>query len=154
MLFRSHREYTVGNYQFEAAIFGSHKLSLQVFHIGVGVAETLCLAQTHSVDDRGVVEGVGDDGVFLAEQRLEYTAVGVEASGIQDGVFHIEKLGDGFFECLVQVLRTTDKTNRCHTVTAFVHSLLGGSYEAWIVGETEVVVGAEVEHFVFFYADV
>src|SRR5690606_20579280 len=57
------------------------ELLLQVGHVAVGVAVTLRLAQAHAVDDRGVVERVGDDRVPFAQQRLEQAAVGVEAGG-------------------------------------------------------------------------
>jgi hypothetical protein len=45
----------------------------------VGVPVPLGPAQADPVDDRGVVERVGDDGVVLAEERLEEAAVRVEA---------------------------------------------------------------------------
>lgn len=41
---------------------------------------------------------------MLAEQRLEQAAVGIEAGGVEDGVFGAEEVGDGAFELLVQVL--------------------------------------------------
>ena len=44
------------------------------------VAVALGLAQADAVDDRGVVQLVGDDRVVLAEQRLEQAAVGIEAA--------------------------------------------------------------------------
>ena len=46
---------------------------LQVGHVGIGVTVTYGFAETHAVDDRGVVQGVGDDGVLLAEERFEDT---------------------------------------------------------------------------------
>jgi hypothetical protein len=56
-----HREDAVGDDQPEAAGLRLLELRLQVGHVGVGVDEALRLAQPHPVDDRGVVELVGDD---------------------------------------------------------------------------------------------
>ena len=50
------------------------------------------------VDDRGVVERIADDGIFGREQRFENTAVGIEASGIEDGIVRFEEARDGCFE--------------------------------------------------------
>ena len=51
--------------------FASFELGLQVGHVVVLVAEASRLAQTHAVDDAGVVQFVAEDGVLLAEQRFE-----------------------------------------------------------------------------------
>ena len=55
--------------------------------------------------------------------------------------------GDGLLELLVDVLRTADEADGAHPEASCIHSFLGGLNEAWVVGETEVVVGAEVDHF-------
>ena len=86
-----HREHAVGGDQPEARAGGLLQLGLEVGHVVVGVAEALGLAEPHAVDDRGVVERVGDDRVLLAEQRLEQAAIGVEAGGIEDRVLHAEE---------------------------------------------------------------
>ena len=73
---------------------GRLQLRFQFGHVAVGVAKALGFAQAHAVDDRGVVERIGDDRVFLAEQRLEQAAVGVEAGGVEDGVLRAEEVRD------------------------------------------------------------
>ena len=40
----------------------------EVRHVPVGVAEALRLAEPDAVDNRGVVQGVGNDGVFRTEE--------------------------------------------------------------------------------------
>ena len=70
----------------------SLSLRLQVGHVVVLVAEPLGLAEPDAVDDAGVVQLVGDDGVFRAQQRLEQAAVGVEAGGVEDRVLGAEEL--------------------------------------------------------------
>jgi len=55
------------------------RLGLEVGEIVVLVPVTLRLAEPDAVDDRGMVQLVGDDGVLGAEQRFEQAAVGIEA---------------------------------------------------------------------------
>ena len=88
-----HREDAVGDDELEAGArrLGLAQPGLQVGDVAVAVAVPLRLAQADAVDDRGVVELVADDGVLLAEERLEEAAVGVEAGGVEDGVLGAEK---------------------------------------------------------------
>ena len=64
---------------------------LELAHVAVRVAVAVGLAEADAVDDRRVVERVADDGVLLAEQRLEEAAVGVEARRVEDGVLGAEE---------------------------------------------------------------
>ena len=148
-----HREDTVGDDDAEAVFLGSLELLLEVGHIGVGVAVALGFAEADTVDDGGVVEGIGDDGVLIGQEGFEDTAVGVEAGSIEDGVLGAEELGDFLLQFLVQVLAAADEADGGHTVAAGVHTLLGGFDELGIVGEAEVVVGAEVEALLAFHHD-
>jgi hypothetical protein len=74
----------------------------------------LGLAEADAVDDRRVVERVGDDRVLLAEQRLEEAAVGVEAGPVEDGVLGPEERADLrpssvlCASCVPQMKRTLD----------------------------------------------
>ena len=142
-----HREHTVGNDDAVTLCLGLLKAFLQLGHVSVGIAVSLGLAQTHAVDDGGVVERVGYDGVLLVQKRLEHTAVGIEACGIEDGVLSAEELCDLGLEGLLQVTCTADETHAGHTVAVGVHGILGGLYEFLAVGKSEVVVGAEVQGF-------
>ena len=83
-----HREDAVGGDQLEARAgrVGRLQLRLEIGHVVVAVAVALRLAEADAVDDRGVVELVGNDRVLGAEQRLEQAAIGVEAGGIEDRV--------------------------------------------------------------------
>ena len=99
---------------------------LEVGHVVVGVAEPLGLAEADAVDDAGVVEGVGDDRVLLAEQRLEEAAVGVEAGGVEDRVLGAEEARETGLELLVDVLRAADEAHRGHAEAVLVEPALGG----------------------------
>ena len=51
-------------------------------------------AKTYSVNDRSMIQRIRDDGILFREKRFEYTAVSIEASGVQDRVFRLEILRD------------------------------------------------------------
>ena len=148
-----HGEDAVGHDDAEALFLGGLELALEVVHVGVGVAVALGLAEAHAVDDAGVVEGVGDDGVLLGEQWLEDTAVGVEAGGVENGVLGVEEAADGGLQLLVDVLGAADEAHAGHAVAAAVHHPLGALDEARVVAETQVVVGTEIQDFLAGYLD-
>jgi len=72
-----------------------------------------------------VVQRVGDDGVILAEQRLEHTAVGIEAGRVQDGGVGMEEVGYLVLKLPVNVLRAADEADAAHAVTVRIESLAG-----------------------------
>ena len=74
--------------------------SLEVGHVAVRVAEALRLAETDAVDDRGVVERVGDDRVVGPEKRLEDASVRVEARAEENAVVGLRELRDGALQLL------------------------------------------------------
>ena len=82
---------------------------------------------------------------LLAEQRLEHAAVGVEAGGEEDRVVLAEMSGDRLLELAMQRLRAADEAHRGHAEAELVHRALGGGDHLGMVGETEIIVGAEVE---------
>ena len=82
---------------------GLRQLGFEIRHVAIGVAVARCLAEADAVDDRGMVQGVGDDGVLLAEERLEHAAIGVETGGVEDGILHLHIAGDAGFELGVKV---------------------------------------------------
>ena len=93
-----------------------------------------------------MVERVGDDGVIRAEERLEQSAVGIKAGGKKDGIVHAEKAGEGAFKFAVQIGCAADEAHGGHAVAVLLHGLVGSGNECGVIGEAEVVVGAEVEH--------
>ncbi len=117
----------------------------ELVEVAVRVTQPRCLAEPDPVDDRGVVERVGDDGVVGAEQRLEEAAVGVEARAEEDRVLGAEEGREALLELLVQRLRAADEPHRRHAESPLLECVPGGLDHGRMVGEAEVVVGAEVE---------
>lgn len=52
----------------------------------MSVHETLRLAQANAVDDRGVVELIGDNGVLIVEQHLKYACIRVKTRCVENGI--------------------------------------------------------------------
>ena len=117
----------------------------ELVEVAVRVAQPLRLAEPDPVDDRGVVERVGDDGVVGAEQRLEQAAVRVEARAEEDRVLGAEELREALLELLVERLRAADEAHRGHAEAPPLERLARRLDHGRMVGEPEVVVGAEVE---------
>jgi hypothetical protein len=57
-----------------------------------------------------------------------------------------EEVGDLRLELLVQVLRAADEAHRGHAEAVAVERVLGRCDHLGVVGQAEVVVGAEVQH--------
>jgi len=140
-----HAEDAIGADDAEPLRLGFLQAPLKVFHIGVFIAVTHCLAEPYAIYYRGVVEGVGDDCVVLGEERLEDAAVRIEAGSVEYGVLGVEVIADGLFQLLVKILLAADEADAAHAESALVHGLLGRGDEARVVCQAEIVVGAEVQ---------
>ena len=121
------------------------QLRLEVGHVGVAVAQPAGLAEPDAVDERGVVELVGDDRVLGAEQHLEDAAVGVEAGRVEDRRLGAEEVRQPRLELGVQGLRAADEAHAGHAEAPLVQRFCGGGDHGRVVGQAEVVVGAEVQ---------
>ena len=142
-----HREDAVGGDESASGPGVARRLQLcfEILHVGVLVAVALGLAETHAVDDGSVVQSVGDDGVLLAQERLEDASVGVEAGGVQDGVVGAEEARDLGFELLVDPLRAADEAHRREAVPPLVETGVGRRQDFRMARQPEVIVGAEVQ---------
>ena len=92
-----------------------------------------------------MVQGVGDDGVLLAQQAFEETAVGIEAGTEEDGVLGAEEGAEALLKLLVQGLGAADEAHGGHAVAPAVDGVLGGLHQHRAVGQAQVVVGAHVD---------
>ncbi len=79
-----HGEYPVGDDDLMAGVVrvGLFELLLQGLHIPVVIAVPLCFAKPDPVDDRGVVQCIGDDRVLRPEQGLKDPSICVEAGSV------------------------------------------------------------------------
>ena len=118
---------------------------LELGEIAIGVTQASGFAQPDAVDDAGVVERVGDDGVLFAEHGFEQATVGIQARGVQDGVLGAEELRQRRFELLVHGLRAADEAHRGHAITETVDGAMRRLADRGMIGQAQVVVSAEVD---------
>ncbi|MNP50657.1 hypothetical protein D3C76_1449330 [compost metagenome] len=83
-----------------------------------------------------MVQGIGDNGIFRAEQGLKQTAVGVEAGGVQNRIFHTEEGGQLALQRLVAVLGAADETHGGHAKTVGVHARFSSSDQLRVIRKT------------------
>ena len=142
-----HREYAVAGDELEPRARGVGLLQavLELVHVRIGEAVALRLAEPHAVDDRGVVEAVGNDRVLFAQQRLEHAAIGVETGGEHDRIRLAQVLGDRLLELTMQRLRSADEAHGSHAKAELLHGAARRRDDVRVIGEAEIIVGAEID---------
>ena len=142
-----HGEHAVGGDELEACAVagGAVELGGEIGDVGVAVAIAAGFGEADAVDDGGVVEFVADDGVVGGEQGFEDAGVGVEAGRVEDRVVGLEEGAEAGFEFAVDFLGAADESDGGKAVAPAVEGGVGGGDEIGVVGEAEIVVGAEVE---------
>ena len=141
-----HREDAVGRDQTMPRRCGLLQFRLQIVHVAVAIAKALRLAEPDAVDDAGMIQLVGDDGVLRIQQRFEEPAVGVEAGAVEDGVFRAEKRAEPFFKLLVKGLRAANKAYAGQTVAPLPQGLPGCLNHRGMIGQAQIIVRAEVQN--------
>src|SRR3954469_6220309 len=110
------------------------------------IAESLSLAEANAVDDRGVIEGVGDDGILLGKQRLEKAAVGVEAGGVEDGFLHSDKIAEPLFQFFMLILRATDEADAGHAIAALIQRRPRRGDDGGLIRQAQIIIRTEIKH--------
>lgn len=142
-----HGEDAVSGDQAAAGTCGGLKLGFEVGHVVVFIAKTLGFAEANTIDDGGVIELVGDDGIFGAEQGLEQAAVGIEGGGVEDGIFLAYEFGNFLLQLLVDILGAADEPHRRKSETVSADGFDGGFNDLGVGRESQVVIGAEIQYF-------
>ena len=140
-----HAEDAVGDDEPPGSRAGLLNRAAQVRHVGVRIANDLGAAEAAGVDDAGVVEFVGKDDVVGADQRGDGGDVGHEAALEGDARFGLFEGSQFFFQLHMECHGAGDGAHRARADAVAVDGLLGRGAQAGIVGQAEVVVGAEVE---------
>ena len=141
-----HGKDAVSGNDLEPAALGRLELGFQVRHVIVVVPEATGFAEPDPVDDAGMVEGVADDRILGAEQGFEEAAVGIEAGGVENGVLGSEEVADPGLEGLVDLVGAADEADRRHAEAVMRGAVLGGLDDRRVIGQAQVVVGAEIDH--------
>ena len=143
-----HREDPIGHDEDGSGAVGTGGLQLrrQVAHVTRLEPVAAGLGEPDAVDDRRVVQRVADDRVLRSQQRLEDRPVRIEAGGEGDARLSPDVGGDVVLERAVLVGGSTDEAHRCHSVAQPAHRRLGLGDDVGMVGQSEVVVCAEVDY--------
>src|SRR5262245_36989765 len=72
-------------------------------------------------------------------------AMGIEAGGIEYRIVGAEEAGDGGLEFAMQVLSAADEAHGGEAEAVIVERLVRRAEDLGMVGEAEIIVGAEVE---------
>ena len=143
-----HREHAIsGDQDMTSARFTCFfQASFQFHHIVVGVTETFCFTQTNAIYDRSVVQGIGNNCVFCAQQRFKQAAIGVEAGRVKDGIFHTEECRHFLLQLLMAILGTANKANRSHTKSVRIHTRFCRCNQFRMVSQPQIVVRTKVNN--------
>ena len=141
-----HGEDAVGDDQLVAGLVLD--LVQQLFGVGrVLVAEDLDLGarQASAVDDAGVVQLVGDDEVFFAEDRRYRSRVRREARLKDDAGFDILEARDLLLQLHVERHGAGDRAHRARPDAILACRLQRRLAQLGMGGQAEVVVGRKVD---------
>lgn len=69
------------------------------------------LTESHSINDRSVIECVTDDKILRSVNGFEETCIGIEATGEENCVFSIVVCSDNLFQLFVNILSSADKSD-------------------------------------------
>ena len=132
-----HREHAVGDQELVA----SRRLRLGEERVGRGrvlVREDLDLGprQSGAVDDRGVIEGVGEDRVVPSHQSGDGAQVGQIAGGEEDGVGTALEAGQGCLQFLVETEAPGDEAGRPRPRPPAEGGITGGGRHLGVGGQS------------------
>ena len=98
-----------------------------------------------AVDDAGVIQLVGDDEVFLAENRGDGAGIGGEA-GLEDHAgFDVLEARNLFFQLHVDRHGAGDGAHRAGADAVLLRGFERGFAQLGVSGQSEIVVGGEVD---------
>ena len=93
-----------------------------------------------------MIQFVGNNGILRAKKRFEKAAVGIETGAVENGILGAEECAQLVLQFLVDALRAADKPHRRKSITPAVERFAGRFDHRGVLGQTEVVVGAQVQH--------
>ena len=124
----------------------SAQRAAQVVGVGVLVDRLVGGArEPHAVDDRGVVEAIGEDRGALVAERVEQRGVRVPAGDVGERGAGAGEGGEVALELHVGSERAADEAHRGGPGAVARQPLGAGAHDVGMVGEAEVVVRAQAE---------
>ena len=110
------------------------------------VADDRRAGEPAAVNDRGVVQLVGKDQILFADQGRDGGQIGIESRLERNRGFHALETGQFFFELRMKDHGSGNGADRRRADTETLDRVLGRLLQLRMVGQTEIIVGAEVQH--------
>ena len=120
----------------------------QLFGVGeIFVAEDLDLGarQASAIDDAGVIQFVGDDEVFFAQDRRNRARVGGEARLEDHAGFDILEARDLFFQLHVDLHGAGDGAHRARADAVLLGGIQRSFAQLGMRGQPQIIVGGKVD---------
>ncbi len=140
-----HGEDAVGDDQCTPARRAAHS-PFEVVGVTMPVDEGLGAGEAAAVDDAGVVELVGEDDLTAARQRGDRAGVGQVAGAEEQRGLRALELGQPSLQLRVDRHRAGDQARRARAGSQRQGGIGGRAPQPRVVGQSEVVVGAEQQH--------
>ena len=141
-----HGEDAVGDQQlFAGLVFYAGQLFFGVGDVFVAEDQNLRLRQARAVDDRGVVERVGDDEIVFAQHRRDRACIRREA-GLEDHAgFDVLEARDLFFQLHVDLHGAGDGAHRARSDAVFARGFERRLAQLGMRGQAQIIVRREVD---------
>ena len=109
--------------------------------------QNLRLREARAVDDRGVVQRIGDDEIVLAQHGRHRPRIGREA-GLEDHAgFHVLEARDLLLEFHVDLHRAGDGAHRARSHAEFARRLQRRLAQLGMRGQPQIIVRGQVDDF-------
>jgi hypothetical protein len=145
-----HREDAVRPNHPSLGSFGLGKLGAEVVHVAVLVdgRRAFCdrLGEPHRVDDRRVIECVGDDEVPLLRDRRGEAFVGIPRRHEAERSLAADELRQPLLELAMDREGSADEPHARRPRAELVQAVDARLHDTRFIGQAEVIVGREDEH--------
>jgi hypothetical protein len=139
-----HAEHGIGEDQLAPGGAGGEQ-ALERRQIGVRVALAVGARELHGVDQRSVVEAVGEDGVVAPDQRRNDAKVGQVAGGEEQGARKAGEFGELLLQRGVRSEVAADQMRGAAADAPDAGAGTGRVDQRRVVGQAEIVVAAEAD---------
>ena len=142
-----HRKHAVGDHQFPPRlILHAGQLLFGVRHIFVAENQDLRSRQPRSIDDRRMVQLIGDDEIFLAQQRRNRSRIRRESRLKHHARFHVLEARDLLFQLHVQRHRPGNRAHRARSHAVLLRRLQRRFAQLGMRRQPQVIVRRQVDH--------
>ncbi len=140
-----HAENAIGDDQrttISALVLENHLL--QVSCIGMLIAVNTRTGKPAAIDDAGMVQGIRNNEVFLANQHGDHRSVGAK-TGLKDNrSLDSLEIRQAALQFRMDVHGTGDRTHRARANTEFLQCSGSGFNQPGMIRQSEVIIRAEV----------